>query len=38
VRLTVIVESGHKVEQAARLESDLIAKDLFAAVRMLTGK
>ena len=35
---TVIVESGHKVEQAARLESDLVAKDLFAAARMLTGK
>lgn len=32
-----IVESGHKVEQAARLESDVVAKDLLAAARILTG-
>lgn len=32
-----IVESGHKVEQAARLESDVVAKDLLDAARMLTG-
>jgi D-glycero-D-manno-heptose 1,7-bisphosphate phosphatase len=34
---TVIVESGHHVEQAARLEADLVAADLFAAARVLTS-
>lgn len=32
-----IVESGHKIELAARLESDVVAADLLAAARILTG-
>lgn len=33
---TVIVESGHPVEQGARQEADFVAEDLIAAARYLT--
>lgn len=34
---TVIVESGHEVEPAARLEADMVAADLLSAAHALTG-
>jgi D-glycero-D-manno-heptose 1,7-bisphosphate phosphatase len=37
VNRTALVESGHKVEPAARLESDLVAANLLAAARILTS-
>lgn len=36
VGCTVIVESGHHVEPAARIEADIVAEDLLAAARLLT--
>ena len=34
---TIIVESGHKIEPAARLEADVVAADLLSAAHELTG-